>query len=225
MRATSCSPISPAGVGIDAKVAGDGTVTVTLAGASDATLVKGTAAGSLGLTVATDGRLATTLNLSDGAHAVTPSGGSLAGLVDAAAMTAGNRATLNGIATDFATKLNAWNAAGTTPAGAAGQPLVTIGLDASTLALAATDPNDIAAAKGGTANGNLLSLDALRGSDGAEQRLGSLVSINAQALSAAKSEAAAASSRKDAAVATQGDATGVDLDQEAADLLRYQQGV
>ncbi len=49
------------------------------------------------------------------------------------------------------------------------------------------------------------------------------MNVNAQALASAKAESAAAGSRRDAALADRDDLSGVDLDREAAELLRYQQ--
>jgi flagellar hook-associated protein 1 FlgK len=94
---------------------------------------------------------------------------------------------------------------------------------AMSVALAASDPAAIAAASGdGAENGNLLSLSALRGQDGTESRWAALVAAQAQSLSSARSEAAAAATRREGSFAARDEVSGIDLDREAAELLRYQ---
>ena len=94
---------------------------------------------------------------------------------------------------------------------------------AASLKVVTTDPNAIAAAStGGIENGNLLALASLRGTSGAEAGWAALVAANAQALSSAKSEAAATATRRDGSLATLDEMSGIDLDKEAAELLRYQ---
>ncbi|MDB5683882.1 MAG: flagellar hook-associated protein FlgK [Sphingomonas bacterium] len=205
-------------IGAEATIASNGTATVTLAG-SDAPLVTGNQAARIDLATAAEGAL----SLSIGGAAITLTGGSLAGLVDAAAATATARTTLDTIATDFTGQINAWQARGQTPAGAPGQPLLTITEKAATLMLATAAPAAIAAASGDSANGNLAILADLRGADGAEARLSALVNGNAQALASANAAASAAGSRRDAAMVARNDASGVDLDREAAELIRFQQ--
>jgi flagellar hook-associated protein 1 FlgK len=152
------------------------------------------------------------------------SGGSLAGLVDVADATAARRTELDTIATGFAASVNAWSAQGRTASGTAGAPLVEAPAGAASLRLLTSDPAAIAGAfADGTANGNLLALNALRGSDGAETRWGALVAGHALTLSSARSEASAATSRRDNSFGARDEVTGVDLDHEAAELMRYQQ--
>jgi flagellar hook-associated protein 1 FlgK len=94
---------------------------------------------------------------------------------------------------------------------------------AASLAVATSDPALIAAASAdGTENGNLLQLPALRGADGSEARWAALVAAQAQSLSAARSEAAAAATRREGSFAARDEVSGIDLDREAAELMRYQ---
>jgi flagellar hook-associated protein 1 FlgK len=87
-----------------------------------------------------------------------------------------------------------------------------------------TDPALVAAeSTDGRLNGNLLALDALRGPNGSEARWNALVSDSATALAAVKSEASAAASWRDNSFASLDEVTGIDLDREAAELLRFQQ--
>jgi len=81
----------------------------------------------------------------------------------------------------------------------------------------------VPAARGGAANGNLLALDALRGPGGVERRWTNLVAGHAQSLASAKSEHSAASAWRDNSFGALDEVTGIDLDREAADLLRFQQ--
>jgi flagellar hook-associated protein 1 FlgK len=150
-------------------------------------------------------------------------GGRLAGLVDVAASTADKRTELEGIAAQFLTELNAWNAQGRTQAGAAGGPLLAMTAGAMSLAVATSDPAAIAAASAdGAENGNLLTLSALRGPDGTEARWAALVAAQAQSLNSARSEAAAAATRREGSFSARDEISGIDLDREAAELLRYQ---
>jgi flagellar hook-associated protein 1 FlgK len=85
-------------------------------------------------------------------------------------------------------------------------------------------PDAIAARSAdGKDNGNLLALSALRGAEGPEARIEALIGYNAQALRLTRDEAAAATSRRDLSFASRDAISGVDLNKEAADLLRFQQ--
>lgn len=212
-------------IAVDVTFASDGSATLKLGNYSGPTLLASTGAAPAYLSVSTasDGRLA--LKVADGGTtttATTPTGGVLAGLVDSAATIAGRRSQIDALANKFATQINAWQANGTTVAGAAGQPLLT-GTTAATLALATTDPSAIAAADGTTDNGNLLALSNLRGTDGVESAWSSIVSGQALAVSTATTESTASSARRDSAQSSLDEVTGIDLDTEAAELLRYQQ--
>ncbi|WP_156680354.1 flagellar hook-associated protein FlgK [Sphingomonas profundi] len=210
-------------VGIDVSLSPRGAATVTLAGSSDVTLVDGNAAAEVSLRTATDGRLSLSLTLRGELKAVQPTGGTLAGLIDVAATTAGRRADLDAIAQDFAKSVNDFQARGRTPAGTAGANLLVADAGAAGLRLLTDNGSAIAAAStDGVANGNLASLQASR-EGGAETRLAAIVTAHALVVSSAKSEAAAATTRRDNAFAARDEVGGVDLDREAAELLRYQQ--
>ena len=211
-------------VGIDSRIASDGTATISLSGSSGTTLLTGGKAAILGMSAATDGRLAFTVGFGNDVTTLTPTSGSLAGLGEAASGVAGSRSGLDAIAASFAQQMNGFNAAGTTASGAAGQPLFSITGGAASLSLVATSGTAIAAASAdGTANGNLLTLSDLRGSDGVEARMANLVGVNAQTLSSVKAQASAAATRKSTALDARDATAGVSLDQEATDLVRYQQ--
>lgn len=211
-------------LGIEARIENDGTATIKLAGSTGTTLLEGVNPALMGMEKSVDGRLSLVLSGNQSPTTIWTFGGSLAGLIDAAAMVSDRRAQLDSIAQNFAAGLNAWQVQGRDANGQPGAPLLAITGGAATLALATGDPGAIAAASAdGVRNGNLLALSPLRGADGAEQRWGALIAGHAQIVASAKSEDAAASSRRDSAFAARDAVGGVDLDREAADLLRYQQ--
>ena len=210
--------------GLDVSLDTSGAATVRLDGFAGQQLLASNSAtpALLQLTQASDGRLS--LAVADGttSHAVTPISGAIAGLVDVAGTIAGRRQQLDGLAAKLATGINAWQKAGKTAAGVPGAALLT-GTTAATIALATSDPAAIAASDGTSANGNLLTLSTLRGSDGVEAGWRALVADQSLMTSSANTAANAAAAQKDSAYSAYDETSGVDLDSEAADLLRYQQ--
>jgi flagellar hook-associated protein 1 FlgK len=122
-------------IAIDTKYDEKGSVTVSLAGSAGSTLVERGNSFFINVERATDGRLALSRSGAE-AIAIIPTGGSMAGLIDATAAIAGTRNTLDGIARDFISTVNTWNAQGVTPAGTPGGPLLA-GSDAATLSVPA----------------------------------------------------------------------------------------
>jgi len=210
-------------IDVSATIAKNGTATLTLAGITTVTLLDPSSRAVISTATASDGRIALRM-FADGTTSPLPlSGGRLAGLVDVAGSTADKRRELDTLAQQFATQVNAWSAAGRDANGNPGAPLLTITGGAATLALATTDPDAVAAADAlGTPNGNLLQLYGLRTPGAAEARWVALVSGNAQQVSSAKSEAAATSAQRDGSFAARDQVSGIDLDREAADMMRYQ---
>ena len=154
------------------------------------------------------------------------SGGRLAGLVDVAASIADRRAALDALAADFATTVNDWSAAGLDANGAAGR--------ATCSTRAAARPRcSVAGHRSRPDRGRHRRRPAERQSARARRgpRLraswrsagAAIVSANARQLASAKAEAAASAAWRDHSRAALDEVTGVDLDREAADLLRYQQ--
>lgn len=186
------------------------------------TLVSGNSATSLALTANTDGTLA--LGLADGTALSAPANGTLGGLFSAAETVSDRRESLDTLAAQFVTNLNDWHAQGVTDGGAAGAALLS-GTTAASLSALVTDPAQLALkSSDGTANGNLLTVGTvLRGNGSVEQNWTSLIAQQATLLSSTKAEAETASSRNDQSVAAREAVSGVDLDLEAADLLRLQQ--
>lgn len=212
-------------VGIDVKLEDDGRATVKLLGDSTVTLVDASSInpGYVGLVQANSGRLSLVASGFGGEVPMVPQSGSLAGLADAANVIASRRESLDVIAGRFAQVINDWNAAGVDRNGDPGAALLT-GTTAETLAVTTTDLSKIAAAStSGIANGNALALKDYRNSSGPEAQWAQLVSAHAQSTSAAKSEQSATATQRDGALQQLDDVTGVDLDVEAAQLLRFQQ--
>lgn len=201
----------------------NGQATLTLARAPGVTLLDPAGRGLVVMAAASDGRFSLNL-VDDGTTVPLPvSGGTLAGLVDVAASTADKRADLEAIASQFVTELNAWSAAGRDLAGNPGGPLLVMTAGALSIQLATTNPDLVAAASATADNGNLLDLPALRGTDGVEAKWAALIAGSAQSLSSAKSEAAAAATKRDNSFAARDETSGIDLDREAAELMRFQQ--
>jgi len=87
-----------------------------------------------------------------------------------------------------------------------------------------TDPADIAGAStSGVANGNLLAVSSIRGTGSVEDKWLNFISTQGNLVSATLAEQTAASNRDQMAQAARADVSGINLDREAADLLRLQQ--
>ncbi|WP_416462260.1 flagellar hook-associated protein FlgK [Sphingomonas sp. VDB2] len=186
------------------------------------TLVSGNSATSLSMAANDDGTLS--LSLADGTALAAPANGTLGGLFSAADTVADRRTALDTLAAQFVTDVNAWHAQGRTDAGAAGGALLA-GTTAATLSALVTDPTQLALkSTDGTLNGNLLTVSStLRGNGSVEQNWTTLIASQATLLASTKAEYDTATSRNDQSVAAREAVSGVDLDMEAADLLRIQQ--
>lgn len=209
---------------VSVTIAGDGRATVRPAGGSSLTLLDGAGPGLVSVEIAADGRLSFQLSAGGTRVALPASGGKIAGLVDVAQTVADRRAALDDLAADFAALVNGWSAAGRDAAGIAGVDLLDASGGAAAMAALVTDPDLVpAAGADGTTNGNLLALQPLRESSRIEARWTGLVTASAQQLASARAEASAANTWRDNSLAALDEVTGVDLDFEAAELLRYQQ--
>lgn len=203
---------------------GDGTAILKSASDSSVVLLDADRTALFSAVRALDGRISLNVSTNGTIMAAPVSGGRLSGLVDIAASVADRRAALDALAADVATTLNTWSAGGLDANGAAGGALLDASGGAAGISVTITDPDRIAAATAdGRPNGNLIDLEAVRAASQLEQEWGSIVSGNARMLGSAKAEAAAASAWRDLSRAALDEVTGVDLDREAADLLRYQQ--
>ncbi len=203
--------------GVSASFDNNGAVTLRAAGSGDL-LVGGGVVNPVSVSAAPDGRL----SYSVGGSPLAISTGSLAGLAEGANHVADQRAALDTMATDFANQLNAAHQAGTDANGNPGQPLFT-GTSAATLTAAALTPDQVAAANASGSNGNMLALGAMRGANDPEARWSGHLATQAQSVASARAQDAAAATRADASAAARDGVSQVDLDTEAAELLRFQQ--
>ena len=211
---------------IDIKVTNgeDGRVTLGSASNSGVSLLTGSGPNLAILVKAADGRLSLQLQTNGSTVPLTATGGKLAGLVDVAQNVADRRAQLDALATDFTAMVNGWSAAGVDANGNPGAALMSVSGGATSVQTLVNDPALVAAASpSGIANGNLLALDGIRDASKVEDRWGAIVSANAQSLASANAEASAAATWKDNSYAALDEVSGVDLDNEAAELLRFQQ--
>jgi flagellar hook-associated protein 1 FlgK len=216
------SAISDVSVSTD----GAGRATVKLGNAGGPVFVTGNAAGDVTFARGSDGTVSFALHTPLAVSPFTPGGGALAGVVDAAARIADARTTLDSIATAFTDGVNTVQAQGRDLDGNPGAALFTSGANPTDIALNLTDPRGIAAAAVGGGprdNSNLRALDALRSSGAFEAKTTALISGNAATLNGRKQIAEAQSAIRDNAIAARDAVSGVNLDSEAVDLLRFQQ--
>ncbi len=173
------------------------------------------------VTQAADGTLNFTL---DGAAVAAPSSGRLGGMAQSAEVVKDRINSLDALARQYVADVNTWHQGGKTASGAAGGPLLSIGADAGTLQLLVSNPGDIAAASAsGVANGNLLAINSIRGPGTLEPSWTAIIAGHAKSAAATLAEETAANNRHDQANQARSDVNSIDLDREAADLLRLQQ--
>jgi flagellar hook-associated protein 1 FlgK len=161
----------------------------------------------------------------DGSHALSPGGGALAGVAEGAARIADARSALDRIAVDLANGVNTVQAGGENLDGNAGAAMFSA-TGASDFKLVLDDPRGIAAAAPGggeRSNGNLAALATLRKDGKFEAGLTTLTTDNASALAARRSIAEVQSTIRSNAAAARDSITGVNVDEEAVDLIRFQQ--
>ena len=181
-------------------------------------LVGGGVVNPIAVTAAADGRLSFTI----GGSGFDPSSGSLAGLGQAADHIADQRASLDTVAVQFATQLNSQHAAGLDANGAPGAARFS-GTSAATLTATSLTADQVAAADATSSNGNMLAIGGMRGANDPEAAWSNQLASQSQATASARAQEAAAWTRADGAAAARDSVSGVDLDQEAAELLRFQQ--
>jgi flagellar hook-associated protein 1 len=213
-------------VDIDATFDAVGRATVRAGGTGGPVLVAGTDAGSVSYARNASGAVSFAVSRAGTVALIGPNGGALAGIADGAQRIADARASLNVLATQFADGVNDVQAQGRDLTGSPGAAIFAVGTSPTDLSVTLTDPNGIAAASvgGGTRdNTNLARLETLRTSGGFETRITSAVASNAAAIESRRTVAAAQSVIHDGAITARDAVSGVDLDTEAVDLLRFQQ--
>ncbi|MBC2652157.1 flagellar hook-associated protein FlgK [Novosphingobium aerophilum] len=204
-------------------VAVDNTVSVQIGGSTGPLLVQGGTAQTLAMTTATDGTI--TFNL--GGTPVALVGGSLAGKGQALTKLAAIRTNLDTIAKSVIDTVNAAQTAGVTLNGTAGQAMFS-GTTAATMSLVLTNGTGIATAPAGAAanSRDATNLNALRSAlaanDPAKALDALLFDISGTVAGRKVTRDALQTIANTASVSLQSQA-GVDLDQEAVNLVRYQQ--
>lgn len=195
-----------------------GTATVTFGGQ---TLAGVNFAANVTVSNNADGSLAMQV---DGTAVAAPSDGTLAGLSRAGTIAQQQLDGLTQLAQQFVDDVNGWQAGGFTISGAAGAPLLSMTGNISTLVVTTTNIADLALASAdGTPNGNLLTMPNLRTPDGVETRWNNYMAGYATNLASTRSESKAATALDEDARRRRDAVSGVDLDREAADLIRLQQ--
>lgn len=207
-------------VNVSTNFAADGTVTVATGGA---TLVTGGSATAMSLATAGDG----TISLDIGGTPVSPSGGRIAGAALAIAAGVGVRSRLDGLADSISSTVNAAQAGGAALDGTPGQPMFS-GSGARGIRIAMTDSAGIATAPAGSPAGSLdgSNLAAMRQ---AMNGAGIVTGANALLFDVSSSVAGrrltmeALDTIASTARISLEQQAGVDLDTEAANLMRFQQ--
>jgi flagellar hook-associated protein 1 FlgK len=204
-----------------------GRATVRLGDASASVFVTGTSAGTV--TYARSAGNVSFAMFRDGlASVVSPNGGALGGIADGAQRVAEARADVDAIATGFTADVNAFQARGQTLDGTTPGVAMfdTDPASPTEITLALSDPDGIAAAAigGGKRDGaNLATLQEARATGRFESRTTTLIANNAAAIEQRTLVADAQSAIRDGALAARDAVSGVNLDTEAVDLLRFQQ--
>lgn len=185
------------------------------------TILQGNAASSFDTLQNANGTLTFRLN---GVATATPADGLLGGAFASATLARQRLDSLDTLAVQFSTDMNAWHAQGLTDANAAGGALFSVGTTAASLATSIGNITQIAAkTSDGRLNGNLLNIGTTRGNSSVEKGWTALIASQASTLSTAQAEQEAAELRDETARSARERVSGVDLDREAADLLRTQQ--
>lgn len=197
-----------------------GRATVTLGGE---TLVTGTQTAPLAATANPDGSLAFTV----GGTGVALDSGSLQGNSLALRAIGNLHTELDSLAAQVISTVNAAQASGAAPDGTAGQPFFS-GSNAADIALSLTSGSQIATAPTGSAPGSrdISNLQALRdvlANGGPAASADRLLFDLSSAIDARSVTRDALRTVADSAQLALSQETGVDLDQEAANLLRFQQ--
>ena len=203
-----------------------GRATVKIGSSTGPTIVQGTSAGSLSYARGDSGAVAYSVHFGGNIVTAQITGGALAGIADGAQRLAEAQTELGQTASTFVDGVNAVQAQGQDLNGNTGAAMFAIGSDPTNVTVTLTDGSGIAAAAPGGGqldNSNLANLTAFRTTGGTENSVTQITADAASALAAKQTVADAQSSIHDNAVAARDAVSGVSLDSEAVDLLRYQQ--
>lgn len=216
------SAVSDVSVATDAA----GRATVRVGGAGGPVLVAGNDAGFVTYVRSDTGVVSFAVHRGGTTATATPTGGALAGVIDGAARIAAAHQQLDDIAARFVSGVNAAQAGGRDLDGNPGAAMFMAGASPTDISLTLGDPRGIAAAAVGGGqrdNSNLKAFATLRSTGAFEARTTALVADNASALAGRKQIAEAQSAIRDGAIAARDSVSGINLDTEAVDLMRFQQ--
>lgn len=208
---------------ITTTIAANGTVNVQMGGASGPMLVTGTSASTLAMSQDATGAISYTL----GGSALTLSGGSLAGTQQAMASAIGARSSLDSIAASMISTANTAQSNGAALDGSQGQPMFS-GTGAADMAVALTSGSGIAAAASGSPAGssdgtNLHALISSLGSADIAGQANTLIYNLSSAVSSNTTTRNTLDTIYANAKASYSSQSAVNTDEEAANLIRYQQ--
>ena len=201
----------------------DGAVTVTAGGSGGQTLVTGGTAATLSMATAADG----TISFAADGSPLSLSGGALAGSALALSQVAAARSRLDTLAGEIAATVNTAQANGTDANGNPGEPLFA-GTGAGDLRLVATSGAALATAPAGAPagsldSGNLTALRQALETSGAARNMNELLfDISSQVAGRTVTHEALGAIASSARISLE-QQSGVDLDTEAANLMRFQQ--
>ena len=204
-----------------------GRATVSLAGSSGPPFVQGINSGMVSYNRDTNGKISFSVTVGAVVNRIDANGGALAGISDGAERVAAVRQELDAVASGFVKAVNDNQFAGKDQSGATGIAMLTTGTNPTDISVSTqfTSGSQIATGKGGGVRdaSNLADLEATRVSKGYEASLTTLVTGNATAYKQKNTIADAQSAIRDGAATALSTATGVNLDSEAVDLMRFQQ--
>jgi len=208
---------------ITTTVNSDNTVTVQIGNSTNSTLVDRGTANTLSLTTASDGNISFSLNGGD----ITPTGGSLAGKQQAISAGVVALSGLDDVANAMMTTMNNAQTSGVDLTGATGTAMFS-GSGASGMTLALTSPNQLATASAGsTANSqngeNVSAMINALDSANVSGKMNDYIFGLSSAVSGNTTMRDALDTIASNAKTALSSSSGVDLDTEAANLLRYQQ--
>lgn len=202
-----------------------GRVSVKIGGGDGVTLVSGDNAGMVTYSRNAQGTVAYNVVRSGTRSAIQPTGGALAGIADGAQRIADALTSVDMLADDFVTGVNAVQSAGRDLSGNPGVAIFS-GDSAASISITLADPRGIAASGlggGPRDNSNLANFAALRRDAGFEDGITGLIAGNGAALSGKRLIVDAQSAIRTSAREALEAASGVNLDEEAVALMRFQQ--
>lgn len=188
----------------------------------NATLLDGDGPHPLRLITGDDGsRSIAAINAAD-LVPITPTSGAIAGHLSATTTLNGQQDQLDALARDTKAYFNGWSTGGVDRSGNPGTAIFS-GTDAASLTLTLSSPDGLALSRvGQPSNANLLALSSQRSVWALEQRWSDLSVTAAQHSAHADQAVQASDNRHQSNSAAMNAVTGVDLDTEAAELLRLQ---